>query len=425
MLNAGSDVLYVGKAKNVSKRLASYARADRATPARISAHDRGDGCGRDRLDRDRNRGAAARSQPDQAAAAALQRAAARRQVVSLYPDHRRSLGAADPQASRRAVAARTLFRAVRLGRRGQPHHHRAAARVPDPLLHRLRSSKAAPGLACCTRSSAAPVPAPARSIFPATPSWCARRRDFLSGRSRVGEAAARRRDGEGLRRARIRDRGALPRPPRGAVGDPVAAGHQSAHAWRKPTCSPSIRKAAIPASRCSSSAPDRTGATAPIFPRAEKSLHAGGGAGARSWRSSTTTSRRRSSILLSHDDRGKRAAGRARSRSRPAARSKSRTPQRGEKKELVAPRADQCARGAGPQAGRHRHAEPGCCRAWRPRSVCRSAPQPHRGLRQQPHPGHQRGRRHDRGRPGRLHQEPVPQVQHPAPRPHARATTTR
>ena len=34
--------------------------------------------------------------------------------------------------------------------------------------------------------------------------------------------------------------------------------------WKKPTCSPSTRKAAIPASRCSSSAPARTGATAPI-----------------------------------------------------------------------------------------------------------------------------------------------------------------
>jgi excinuclease ABC subunit C len=35
MLNAGSDVLYVGKAKNVRKRLASYARANAPLPARI------------------------------------------------------------------------------------------------------------------------------------------------------------------------------------------------------------------------------------------------------------------------------------------------------------------------------------------------------------------------------------------------------
>src|SRR5579871_32331 len=35
MLNAASDVLYVGKAKNVRKRLASYARASAPLPARI------------------------------------------------------------------------------------------------------------------------------------------------------------------------------------------------------------------------------------------------------------------------------------------------------------------------------------------------------------------------------------------------------
>ena len=46
-------------------------------------------------------------------------------------------------------------------------------------------------------------------------------------------------------------------------------------------------------------------------------------------------------------------------------------------------------------------------------------PQADRGLRQQPHPGHQRGRRHDRGGAGRLHQEPVSQVQHQVRRPDA------
>ena len=39
---------------------------------------------------------------------------------------------------------------------------------------RTASSRAARGRACCTRSSAAPAPAPARSISPTTPSWCAR-----------------------------------------------------------------------------------------------------------------------------------------------------------------------------------------------------------------------------------------------------------
>src|SRR6476469_10750506 len=35
MLNAGNDVLYVGKAKSVRKRLASYARVNAPRPARI------------------------------------------------------------------------------------------------------------------------------------------------------------------------------------------------------------------------------------------------------------------------------------------------------------------------------------------------------------------------------------------------------
>ncbi len=43
-----------------------------------------------------------------------------------------------------------------------------------------------------------------------------------------------------------------------------------------------------------------------------------------------------------------------------------------------------------------------------------------RGLRQQPYPGHERGRRDDRRRPRGLAQEPVPQVQHPVGRSRAR-----
>ena len=175
MLNAASDVLYVGKAKNVRKRLSSYARVNAPLPARILRMIAATVSVEIVSTIDRNRSAAAGSQSDQAVAAALQRATARRQVVSLHSDHRRPLGAADPQASRRAIAARTIFRAVRIRRRRQPHHHGAAARLPDALLHRFVSSKAAPGPACSTRSAAARAPAPARSIFPAIPSWCARR----------------------------------------------------------------------------------------------------------------------------------------------------------------------------------------------------------------------------------------------------------
>ena len=69
------------------------------------AHDRRDRDDRVRLDRDRDRGAAARGEPDQAAAPALQRADARRQVVPLHPDHGGRDAADDRQASRRAHAS--------------------------------------------------------------------------------------------------------------------------------------------------------------------------------------------------------------------------------------------------------------------------------------------------------------------------------
>ena len=54
-------------------------------------------------------------------------------------------GAADPQASRRAQPQGRLLRPVRLGRRRQPHHQHAAARVPAALVlgQRLREPHAA------------------------------------------------------------------------------------------------------------------------------------------------------------------------------------------------------------------------------------------------------------------------------------------
>ena len=70
------------------------------------AHDRRDRDDRVRLDHDRDRGAAARGEPDQAAAPALQRADARRQVVPLHPDHGGRDAADDRQASRRAQRSR-------------------------------------------------------------------------------------------------------------------------------------------------------------------------------------------------------------------------------------------------------------------------------------------------------------------------------
>ena len=182
-------MLYVGKAKNISKRIVAYARPtghdtriERMIAATARAGIRPTG--------DRDRGAASRSQPDQAAAPALQCAAARRQIVSLHPDHRGSLGAADPQASRRADAPGRLLRAVRVRLGGQPHHHRSAARIPAALLlgRFLREPHAA--RACSIRSSAAPAPAPARSTSRLRASSCARRTRSCPARARPSRTSS-------------------------------------------------------------------------------------------------------------------------------------------------------------------------------------------------------------------------------------------
>ena len=68
MLNAANDVLYVGKAKNVRKRLSSYARIAAAQPARIMRMIAATVTVEIISTCDRDRGAAARGQPDQAVA---------------------------------------------------------------------------------------------------------------------------------------------------------------------------------------------------------------------------------------------------------------------------------------------------------------------------------------------------------------------
>ena len=202
-------------------------------------------------------------------------------------------GAAARQASRRAHAQGQVLRAVRFGRRGRAHDQRARARVPAPLLFRR-------GL----REPHAAVPAlPDQALLGAlhrrdrsaraTPSWSTRREDFLSGRSQAVRGTIQKQMTEAVRAARFRGGGALPRPPRGAVARPGATRASTRRPSRRPTCSPSISKAARHASRCSSSAPARTGATAPIS-RAPTRRSSPARCSARSSRSSTTTSRRRS-----------------------------------------------------------------------------------------------------------------------------------
>ena len=292
MLNAANDVLYVGKAKNVKKRLTSYARVNAPQPARIPRM----------IAATANVEIVSTTTETEALLleANLIKQLRPRFNVQLRDDKSfpyilitgRSLGAADPQASRRADPARPLFRTVRLGRRGQPHHHGAAARVPDPLLHRcvLRKPHAAvPAL------SDPPLlrPVHARDRFSRLYRTGARGERLPVRPQPCGEAGTRRRDGEGVGRTRIRDRGALPRPPRGAVGDPVAAGHQSAHGGRsRRVRHPSggrlfLRRGVLLPHRAELGQPR-------LFPARGEDRTRRRKCWARSSRSSTTTSRRRS-----------------------------------------------------------------------------------------------------------------------------------
>ena len=65
------------------------------------------------------------------------------------------------QAPRRPHHQGRLFRPVRLGLVGQPHAQHPAEGVPAAVLLATASTRAARGPACCTRSSAARRPAPA------------------------------------------------------------------------------------------------------------------------------------------------------------------------------------------------------------------------------------------------------------------------
>ena len=123
-------------------------------------------------------------------------------------------------------------------------------------------------------------------------------------------------------------------------------------------------------------------------------------------------------ILLSHEIEESRAARRrAVGEGRPQGRGLRAQARREEGTDRAC--ADQCARGAGAQARRHRDPGPAPGIACRDAAAAAAA-EADRGLRQQPHPGHQRGRRHDRRGTRRLREEPVPQVQHQVGRPHAR-----
>ena len=303
-----------------------------------------------------------------------------------------------------------LFRPLRQRLGGQPHHQRAAARLPAALLlgQLLREPHAA---------------------LPAVPDQALRRplhrRDLarrLRGARRRGarvplrqehggEAAAspprwrpRPASLEFERAARYRDRLA------GALGRPGEPGHQPAIGRGGRRLRHRRAGRAVLRRRCSSSAPARTGATAPISPR-PTSRSRPARCSPPSWRSSTTTSRTPRLVLLSHafEDqalleealsvkagRQDRASG-ARSAARSA---------------ISSPTRPSNAREALGRQLAERATQQKLLASLGQAFGLAEAAAPHRGLRQLAHHGHERGRRHDRRRRGRLHEEALPHLQH-------------
>ena len=214
----------------------------------------------------RNRSAAARIQPDQAAEAALQRLLPRRQILSEHPAARRSSLPAAAEASRREIDQGRLFRTLRQRRRRDAHAQHAAARVPAALLLGLRVRIAHAALPAVPDQALQRALRRAASMKPGYAELVREAEAFLTGKSRAVQDELVARDEHGVgrdstsrRAARLRDR------IRAMSHIQLASGHQSVDLRRRRRVRGIPAKAARPASRCSSSAPGRTGATA-LFP---------------------------------------------------------------------------------------------------------------------------------------------------------------
>ena len=175
MIDAKGEVLYVGKAKSIRKRIVSYARQAGHT-ARIM------------------RMIAATASMEFVTTATeteallleanlIKRLRPRYNVLlrddKSFPYILITAGGTPPMiAKHRGARSKPgdYYGPFASAQAGQQDDQRAGARVPDPLLQRHGVSRAARGPACCIRSSAARRRAPARSRTRTTRSWCARRR---------------------------------------------------------------------------------------------------------------------------------------------------------------------------------------------------------------------------------------------------------
>ena len=360
MIDARGDVLYVGKAKNIKKRIANYARPtaydsriERMVAATASLEFVSTKTETEALLLEANLIKRLRPRFN-----VLLRDDKSFPYILITGDHWA------PQILKHRGARNRdgqLLRPVRLGLGGQPHHHGAAARVPLALL--LRRLLREPHAAVPAASDQALLGAlHARDRVRRLSGAGARGQRLPLRQEPGGEGGARRRDGERLRGARFRARRDLPRPPRRALGGDRAAGHQPARRRggrrlrRAPGGRLLLRAGVLLPHRPELGQPRlfsegrpyaRPGRGVERLHRAVLRRQAGAGAHSRLARRSRTA-RCLEEALSTKSGRKVEIA----------------FPRRGEKKELVDHAARQCARGAGPKARRHRLA----AKTSRPRS---------------------------------------------------------
>ena len=415
MLNESGEVLYVGKARSIKKRILSYTAPQRLSNriARMVSETVSMAFVTVRTEAEV---AAARSQPHQAAEAALQRAAARRQELPLHPRHRRPRGAAPRQAPRRARRQGRLLRPVRQRRRRHADALGAAARVP--AAHLLRQLLRQPHAALPAVSDQAllrPLHAE-RSRWPTMRGWSARRASSCPG------AAARCATGSRATWAKRPRRWSSSAPPGCATASrrcpPSRASRASIRARRRRrTCSRSTRR---PGQFCIEAvffrAYQNWGNRA-FFPRADKSLEPAEVLDA--FLAQFYLERPAPRLVLLNLEAPSQATLAEILSERAGRRIAVGVPQARREEGAGRQRRPQRARDAVAQALRDRDAAEAAGRA-RPDVRPRPRAAPGRGLRQLAHHGHERDRRHDRRRARRLREEPVPHLQHQVRKPDAR-----